>query len=1502
VPLFAFKKSDSARHTFIENKGQWPSQVKFKAEINPNSTIYFENNAVHYQFVDLPNHKHPEIASSKKEVLKGHTFKAIFIGSNENVEHKSYGTSSYYYNYFLGNERSKWKGEVFLYEEINYKELYPGIDLICYVKDNQLKYDYHIKVGHDVKQIKIDYEGVESPTISNGQLLIKHHQGELIESKPYAFQINEMGEEVAVECNYAINEEGQVSFEFPKGYNEALDLIIDPVLIFSTYSGSTSDNFGTTATYDREGSAYMGGISFGTGYVTTLGAFDLTYNGGNMDIAISKFNSDGSSLVYSTYLGGSGTDTPHSLVVNDDLELYVLGASSSSNFPVTINTFDSTFNSSANVSTEINANFINGSDIVVTKFSANGSNLIGSTFYGGNGIDGINSNQTSTGQRFGSTTYNYGDSHRGEIVLDTNGNCYIGTSSTSTNLPGTLNSNSGGQDGLIVKFSSNLNNVIWARYHGGTGIDAIYSLKITNDNRVVVGGGTRSFSNFPTTNNAYQTTSSGGRTDGFISIIASNGSTIERSTFIGTSAYDQVYFVEFDRFNNIYGLGQTRSSSFPIKNSAISNPGTGQFIVKLNPNLDSLIMSTTFGSGNRINISPTAFLVDRCLNIYVSGWGGNIAFNNDTTFGEERKILPASMPLSNDAFRTTTNGNDFYLYVINGNTDSLFYGSFFGGLTSDDHVDGGTSRFDKNGIIYQSVCASCGLNNRTDFPTNNGLFNRVNSNNCNNAIFKMDFQILPTANFGVDQSAICLNEANNDTIILLITDRSIRSDITTWNFNGDTVITSFSDTTIFITSAGNYFIRQEIQDTICAAGDFIETLIQVRPDNIQLSTIADTNICFSDSIDLIAFTNAVANNFVWSRQADFSNPLASNDSIINVKLDSGLNVFYVQAGNTITNSCEKEDSIVVNYFPVSISATISADTVCENTLVGLAATQQNIDNFKWDFGNGSTDTSSLNHSILYPTPGDYIIQLSVSSNACNAEDTITFNLRIAENDLTFNSLTDTIACGTNGLQIQKPSFGNVQNYLWSSNNDFSDTLNNFPLDSSFMLNETDSAKYFLKISNRYCERIDSLNAEYIEYQLELNPIIDSVCTPFNTELQTTIIGTDSFRIFFGDGNSTRVDSTPSINFPNPGIYTISLIGSNQKCNFNDTISRTVNVFQNVSLAPISDTVVCNKDTIQLRGNSFGTAASFTWSDNPNFQNPLNANGDSSIFVSPNDRISLYLRGTNGICEAIDTVNIEVDSVAVEIPDLESICLEDTLSIEALTINATSALSYLWSPNDSILTGQNTNEITMAPKNDFELTLITSNANGCQDFDTAFIEVNIPAFDSATIFSSVDSAYKTQQVQLFTDRNGANLVYFWEPAEDFNNPDLPDPFLKAEESKTYRVRILDLNTGCEVIAFLELTVFEINCDEPNIFIPTAFTPNQDLSNDILFIRGELLESIEFQLFNRWGEKVFESFEINNGWDGTYKGRAVDPGVFVYHLKAICLDGQEFVKKGNITLIR
>ncbi len=291
-----------------------------------------------------------------------------------------------------------------------------------------------------------------------------------------------------------------------------------------------------------------------------------------------------------------------------------------------------------------------------------------------------------------------------------------------------------------------------------------------------VTGGTAS-SDFPVTAGVLYPTYRGGSADGFVSVLSSGGNTLMRSTFLGTTAYDQSYLIETDVSNNIYVFGQTRGAYPVIGAGVYSNPNSAQFIHKMNGNLTATIFSTVIGTGSaNPNISPTAFLVDSCESIYIAGWG------RCAVFGHPNSNTVNGMPITANAIQPTTDGCDFYFMVLKPDAKGLTYATFYGenGGLEPDHVDGGTSRFDTRAFIYQSVCGSCG--GTSGFPTSPGAWSATNnSSNCNNAVVKIDMSIKPLAianlagpNAGCAPFTVTIQEAR-DRIISGILVMAVRS-------------------------------------------------------------------------------------------------------------------------------------------------------------------------------------------------------------------------------------------------------------------------------------------------------------------------------------------------------------------------------------------------------------------------------------------------------------------------------------------------------------------------------------------------------------------------------------------------------------------------------------------------------------------------------------------------------------------------------------------------------
>jgi gliding motility-associated-like protein len=833
MSFFSLMAQHTALH-LVENRGQWPISVIAASDVQ-GGKVFLEKGAFTYHLFDLAAlHASPDDSFHQRRV-RGHVYRVSFSGSTpSNMNAHLSEKQSSYSNFFLSDDPSRWAGNCGHFQEAVIENLYPGIELQMHTGGSFLKYDLIVAPGSDAAQIKMSYEGHEKLSIENNRLVVTTSIGDVTEQQPLAWQIID-GQKQLVACKYRIRK-NEVTFDFPNGYNPNFALTIDPELIFSTYSGSTSNNFGYTATYDEWGTLYSGSSSFGQGYPTLMGSYDSTHNGGDsaiesgIDIALSKYSINGAFMLWSTFLGGSGDELPHSIIVNEHEELYVYGSTGSADYPTTSAAFDVTFGGGpAAAPSGTGASFPNGTDIIISKLSPFGDALLASTLLGGSANDGICD--------AAALKYNYADEFRGEIELDESGNVLIVSSTRSTDIQ-TVNAiqttHAGAQDALIAKLNSNLTDAAWLTYFGGSGDDSGFSISENSLGEHYICGGTTT-ANLNVASGGAQPNFGGGSADAFIIRISPAGNQVTAGTYWGSSAYDQAYFIEIDNEDLVYIYGQTASSGTTlIQNAAYNNPNSGNLITKFSEDLNTVLWSTVIGTGDgKPNLSPTAFLVDYCNRVYISGWGVDASATNALNPGNHLHSM-ANMPITNDAYDNLSTTGDFYMAVFDENMTFLEYATFFGGSDSQEHVDGGTSRFDKKGVIYQSVCAGC--NGNSDFPSTTNIENgAAGINGCNNAVFKFDFQLpITVANFYVEPTT-CIG---NQTFIY---NSSIGVETYNWDF-GDGTTSQEIEPTHMYAEPGTYTITLSVTSSAtCNGEDVIQRIVTVtEPDTV---TLEDQVVC-----------------------------------------------------------------------------------------------------------------------------------------------------------------------------------------------------------------------------------------------------------------------------------------------------------------------------------------------------------------------------------------------------------------------------------------------------------------------------------------------------------------------------------------------------------------------------------------------------------------------------------------------------------------------------------
>lgn len=1606
---------------YVENLGQWDSPILFKARMH-DGALFFEKNG--YSVVVQDRKAIDKLTESKLDYkvrlgptpdnkVNCHAYKVHFQNANANPQIKKYYPSADYRNYYIGNDSSRWKSFVRAYSKVEYKNLYDGIDYIIYSHENQFKYDLVVAPHAKMSDIQMRYDGLEKISLSKGSLLLRTSINTIVELQPYAYQLIN-GLEKEVNCNFVLNK-NVVSFECPN-YDSNFPLIIDPVMVFSTYTGSTSDNWGYTATYDQYGFLYAGGCSFGVGYPVTPGAFQVNYGGGgpnNVDISITKFDTTGSILIYSTYLGGTGTEVPHSLIVNDNNELYVLATTGSANYPVTAGCYDNTFNGGTPYILTAVLHYTNGADIAISKFSENGSQLLASSFFGGSGNDGLN---TITALK-----KNYADDVRGEIMIDENSNVYVVSSTSSTDFPVTSgafqqNYAGGNQDGVVFKLNHNLTNLIWSSYLGGNGDDACYSIQIDTENNVYVAGGTTS-SNFPTTPGVVQPNHGGG-VDGYITLINKNGNAILASTYYGSGVYDQVYLTKTDRLNNVFVFGQTQASgNFFISNALWNKPGGGQFLSKLSPNLKTVIWSTAFGSATNTSgqpdISPTSLMVDLCNNIYMAGWGG-LQLNG---FGGTN-----GMPITLDAFQSTTDNHDYYFLVITDDASDIVYGSFFGDPVAREHVDGGTCRFDKKGRIYQAICAGCG--GMSNMPTSPNAWSSTNqSYNCNLGAVKFDFQLPAIIADFVTPNIICAPA----TISFQNTSQSLSSGTTLWNWNfGDGTTSTQKNPSHTYTESGIYDIRLIIRnigscnyaDTIVkqvivlsntkdtlpeqhiCLGDFvqigvppagsyaityiwtppsglsntntsnpiasptyttnymlrisdgvcIDTLVQkVNVYNIMLDAGNNVTVCKGDTAKLTAIFSGGANRFYWSSNPNFSDTLNSDyTSNIFRPVVNQTQTYYVHATN---GYCSAYDSVKVSMSYADISAQ-TPFTICQGDTVQLSASNlisgQTL-TYLWSPVSGIVSGGNTANPKVSPSTTTTYIVTGTNSIGCKDTASVKINVNIVQST---NQVTNVRCYGEcNGSILVIPSGGTTPySYQWGHTGSNINSVSNlcaidytltitddvgckktqtFTIQqpSPITISYTDSAQVFCNgICDGQVRAVASGGVSPYQYawingqntDLNINlcaglytvTVTDhNLCTKIGQFriLDTSTFDAEGFAIptrCFGECNG--VANVVASNGVEPYSYQWNI--GNDSTIFHNLCAGTYNV-------TVSDFHNCTRNVFITIEQPQKLKIDSIFKRNPLCYNSC----DGIIKIFPTGGTPPYEYTWNGVAGQNSAENLCAGSYEIIIIDAHG-CVTDTIinltdpepfivniettkvpCLEACLGSATATVSggtpdyfYYWSNGQNQVTG-----IHNLCKGDYVLTV--SDYNNCHAIaQFSILDSSYFPPEGIEAWSDKDTIWETQNVQLYSTELD-DFTYLWLPSASLNNPSIPNPIATPSLTTEYVVYVTDLY-GCMLSDTVRITVLEVICDEPFVYVPNAFTPNGDGNNDVLFVRSDILIDIIFAVYDRWGEKIFETTQLNKGWDGTYKGKKSDPGVFVYYLDATCLTKEKLVKKGNVTLIR
>ena len=660
---------------FTENSGQFRDpEVHYYADL-PTGGYAFKTSGMLYNLEVLLDPEAPRrdlgpsrgngLSQDMFQVLRygkvsGCTIELTFEGSND-VSPVGSDPFTGVYNYIYGDDPDANAKGVRTYSRVVYEDLYDGIDLVYRMTPQGLKYEFVIAPGADPSIISVSVDGHDALYIDDGDLVIGTSVDDIRDTGLDVFYQDAPLEKVRA----SFDVRGPVSYGFLIGDRDAgRTVVIDP-LVFSTFLGTSEFEEGYSVAVDGDGNPVVAGITNDGSFPTTTGAYQEAHSH-VFDVFITKLDADGSTLIFSTFLGSTGGEVVNDVFLDASGNIYVGGYTDSGNFPTTTDAFQ--------------VQLGGHSDAFVSKLSPDGARLLASTMLGGFWDDGVES-----------------------VTADAAGNMYITGTTMSEDFPvtaGAANTSGTGYNGFVCKVNSTATDLIYSTYLGGSEQDAARTILLNDDGSVYVAGSTHS-DDFPISANAYQKGRQKAPVSAFVTRVAADGASFEASTFLGGTRDQEAFAVAMDADGEVHVVGTTNSNDFPVTAGAfqttIGSSDDDIFVTRMDADLTSINTSTFIG-GDTNDLANDGGL-DPDGNVLICGYTQST--NYPTTIG---------------AAQTTKSAfDDAFVTKLSWNYTQLVYSSFLGGVDNDKGHGVAAS-----GTLHAYVT---GETFSSTFPTTPGAFN-----------------------------------------------------------------------------------------------------------------------------------------------------------------------------------------------------------------------------------------------------------------------------------------------------------------------------------------------------------------------------------------------------------------------------------------------------------------------------------------------------------------------------------------------------------------------------------------------------------------------------------------------------------------------------------------------------------------------------------------------------------------------------------------------------------
>jgi gliding motility-associated-like protein len=645
-------------------------------------------------------------------------------------------------------------------------------------------------------------------------------------------------------------------------------------------------------------------------------------------------------------------------------------------------------------------------------------------------------------------------------------------------------------------------------------------------------------------------------------------------------------------------------------------------------------------------------------------------------------------------------------------------------------------------------------------------------------------------------------------------------------------------------------------------------------------------------------------NFEVNIQNKQVNRSLTYDWQTNGKLVSGqgssLATFKMDAPTLITlnlsNSLGCKSTLI---FPVAIHASIQSNIntgvqVCRDVPTITNANINKDLSYSWLPQNGLSNPNIGNPVITLNNSQIYSVKITNPETKCDTSISFSAIVKPFGAETGIDSLST--VCYNVGKQIN-PKFNNTLIYSWSPATGLSEMSKGNP---TVTLKE--SMSYKVKIQNPAsgCDTTISVRVEVspmlpvveLDTTLDFCPGIPKKVnlpeSPLVTYLWSPSTGLDNANV-----------ANPTFTLKNNQIYTVKITDPKTNCNLVWKVNAQVSPEAVISAG--IDTTLCNYGPYTLTAKS-SLPLSFQWSRLSDFSNNLGNQPTLKRDTLSRAENTFYLKATDAKgCFWRDTVVISSFPVEASMPDNYVVCKPLDLTTVTIKDNDPNQglKNYSWFPVNSLTTKPNEGPNAIYKINATSLVNVNfENKYGCKktletQLELIDIKVNI-ATDKETLIKG------NNEIANISVTGCTDCAYSWTPATGLNATNIASVRATPQDTTIYKVVVS--KKGCKEEKTIRINVDNVNCGEPNIFVPNAFTPNNDGNNDILKVRGRWISKLQFVVYNRWGQEMFTTTDLNNGWNGVFKGNEVSPDVYNYYLQVTCLDNKIFTKRGNTSLIR